>query len=131
MKESRRETQGTRELTMNPFLHLANAIIEQATKDYTDAVTRKRADEIELSQLRAAIAKDGSTMTPDAVEKANRRIHTLEHKKLEQDRTIHQVEMFFTDKSPAGWFSSLTDLNGEHLLRRLRQLTKQSVAEMT
>lgn len=75
---------------MNPYEELANAIIEQAVKDFR-------------------IALVGNLRYPS---------------NTEHIKNLKELQEFFL----SGWFSTLTDLDGEYLMNRVLKMVKKEMA---
>lgn len=75
---------------MTPFETLANAIIEQAAKDYRLAL----------------------------------RYHFKHPENPRYMREVTEIERFFR----SGWYTALTDVDGEYLIREIRRRVRMEVA---
>ena len=82
------------------YSRLANAIIVQAVKDYQEA--RERLEKLE------------KTEPPVDVNRHTR----WKNRMIQTKSTIKNVEQFFA----SGWFSRFTDLDGEELLEKVKQM---------
>ena len=83
------------------YSRLGNAIIVQAVKDYQEAREKRK-------KLQA---------TEPAVDDEKRHTKWQNHM-IQVKATIDEVERFFV----SGWFSVLTDLDGEELLKKVKQM---------
>jgi len=83
------------------YSRLGNAIIVQAVKDYQEAREK-------LKKLK---------FTEPAVDDEQRHIKWQNHM-IQVNATIQDVESFFVSE----WFAVLTDLDGEELLKKVKQM---------
>lgn len=112
---------------MNPYEALANAIIEQAAKDHKKAAKflKKNRRTKELSEIVAAqvAAKQKRREERKALKlPAEREKLSREERKLNaiisHETLRYDTEKFFR----SDWFGELTELDGEVLLSRLKQM---------
>lgn len=90
---------------MNPYESLANAIIVQSVKDYQEAIR--------------FLKRHPHTPDLDTEEaKKDTRMSTLRNKIIKNEGERDDVERFFR----SGWFETLTTLDGEVLLNKVRKM---------
>ena len=90
------------------YENLANAIVVQAVKDYREALH--------------FLKHHPHTPDFDTEEaKANKRKRVLRNKIIEHEHERDDIERFFR----SGWFETLSNLDGESLLRQIRAMEVQ------
>lgn len=111
---------------MNPYEKLANGIIEQAVKDYRKAakflVKHPRTKELEET-----VARQEAEREQRREERIKLNLSTGRERKSREERLLDRIfsyecqlaetERFFLSR----WFGSLTEIDGQWLLERLRR----------
>ncbi|WP_029543270.1 hypothetical protein [Selenomonas sp. AB3002] len=111
---------------MDSYEKLANGIIELAVKDYRRAAkflvkhprTKELEDTVEkqLAERRHRIEKRRKLNLPNGLERRSKEERLLD-RIYSNECMLADIERFFRSR----WFGSLTDINGQWLLERLRR----------